>query len=138
MHDAFGPGVRRLEIVQRLSAVRDAAVGVGLGQKAAILRERIEAFAGVQYDDALKAAEALNTEADALALLPYYARGRTAAVAAGRDLASTARAFLDNLALELRTLEEQFAGTASSAPADIKAITESLDVIQRELTEGSL
>ena len=139
MEEAFGSEARRSDIVRSISAARDAAVSAGIaGQKASTLKDCIEQFATVQFDDAIKAAGALREEVDALSLLPHYGRGRITAVNTSRELADVAQTFLKNVEAELANLEEQFGSSGTSLPADLETIAAALGEVQDELKKAPL
>ncbi len=137
MEVAFGPAARRADIITKISAARDAAAATGIGgQRLSALRERLDQFAQVQFDDAVRAAAALRDEPDALAALARYGRGRTTAVTAGRDLAATTAALLGAVEAELANQEAQFGRGEASIPGHLAAIGEALTVLSEELAEA--
>ena len=101
-----------------------------------VLRERLDQFAQVQFDDAVRAAAGLRDDSDALAALPRYGRGRTTAVTAGRDLAAATAAFLNAVEAELANQEAQFGRGEASIPGHLVAIGEALALLGEELAEA--
>jgi len=137
MEKAFGSGARRADILASISAARDAAVAAGVGgQRVSSLRERLEQFSQVLFDDAVRAAVALRDEADALAALPRYGRGRTPAATSGRELAAATGAFLAGVEAELANQEAQFGHGEASIPGHLEAIGDALTVMSEGLMEA--
>jgi hypothetical protein len=93
----------------------------------------LENFGAVQFDDAIKAVSSLREETDALALLPHYGRARAPAFRAGRELAETAKQFIDGVEAELSNIERQFVGGDGSLADNLASIANSLSAIATNL-----
>jgi hypothetical protein len=135
VENAFGPDARRATVLEALSVLRDAAVAAGVaGRRANALRERLEQFAVVQFDDAVRAATTLREDADPLSFLPHYGRARAPAVDASRALIVEARAFVQNVEAEVLNLETQFSGEGS-VQSGLEEMETSLRAISAALAE---
>lgn len=128
METAFGAAPNRAAIVTTLDAAREAVVEAGIGTSSTgrALAEALERFKMVQFDDSVSAARALGNETDAVAALPHFGRGRSAAVEAGSALAVAAKAFLD-------TVEQNIGSTSQNLDARHRAVSISLEQIDSSL-----
>ena len=129
MQDAFGATATRASIVTALDAARVAVADAGIGTSATgrVLTDAIERFRTVYFDDTLAAARTLGNEADAIAALPHFGRGRRGAADAGTALVAAAQAFLD-------TVDDNIGATSQSLDARHGAVAASLDQIETSLT----
>jgi hypothetical protein len=129
MEAAFGVTSNRASILNSLDAAVQAVAdaGIGTNNTARLLKEELERFRSVQFDDSVLAARALAKEPDAIAALPQFGRGRRSAVEAGTALAAAAQAFLD-------AVDENIGANSQSLDAKHGAVAASLDQIDTSLT----
>lgn len=128
MEQAFGEGATRLTIVTALDAARQAVAeaGIGTGSAGRGLTDTLERFRSIQFDASMAAARALGREADAVAALPHFGRGRRAAVEAGTALVAAAQSFLD-------TVDQNIGANSQSLDAKHGALAASLAQIDTAL-----
>jgi energy-coupling factor transporter ATP-binding protein EcfA2 len=128
MEAAFGANSNRASILTALDAAVQAVANAGIGTSntARLLKDELERFRSVQFDDSVLAARALTREPDAVAALPQFGRGRRSAVEAGTALAAAAQAFLD-------TVDENIGANSQSLDAKHGAVAASLDQIDISL-----
>ncbi len=129
MESAFGATANRASILSALDAAVQAVAeaGIGTSNTAHKLKGELERFRSVQYDDSVLAARALGREADAVAALPHFGRGRRGAVEAGTALAAAAQSFLD-------TVDQTIGATSQSVDAKQNAVAASLAQIDSSLS----
>ena len=87
----------------------------------------LEAFAAVQFDDAVGAATALAREEDPLASLVHYGRGRANAMDTATSLIGAAEAFLAHAEVDLQSQVNELDLAAQTLDADVQTIREALE-----------
>jgi hypothetical protein len=136
MQDAFGATATRASIVIALDAARQAVADAGIGTSTTgrVLTDALERFRTVYFDDSLAAARALDGEADAVAALPHFGRGRRGAVDAGSALVAAAQAFLDTVDDNIGAISQSLDAKHGAVAASLDQIDTSLAAIETDLT----
>jgi len=135
METAFGAAANRNAIVTMLDAARQAVAeaGIGTSNTARLLGEELDRFRSVQFDDSMAAARALGSEADAVAALPHFGRGRRGAVEAGTALVAAAKSFLDMVDQTIGATSQSVDAKQNAVAASLAQIDSSLSAIEEDL-----
>jgi hypothetical protein len=130
---SFGEGTRRPAVVEELRQLWDHAerTGIARNRSATALKEALDTFATVQFDDAVNAASALGREPDAVASLPHYGRGRSSAMDATTSLMGSVETFLSDAETELENQISESMASAATLDNDLQAIRASLEGLVR-------
>ena len=132
---AFGKDASRASIVTALDAARlsISEAGIGTSNTGTRLREALDRFRTIHFDESLKAARAIVSETDSVAALPHFGRGHRNAVEAGSALMAAAKAFLDaveqNIGANSLSLDTKHSALANS----LQQIDLSLEAIESDL-----
>ena len=134
MEAAFGVGTKRATIISELRAIRTAFSNAGMaGASAKRLDEALDALQSTQFDDSITAAKSLRRDGEALAMLPTFARARSAAVNNGRAVVDAATTFLDAVQSRLNEEAARQAVKVQTVQGDIAAIEAALMKIGENL-----
>ncbi len=130
VRDAFGPAPQRANILQNLSSLHDLAVGMGFaGRYANDFKIALTEFGAVQFDDALNAFSALESQDNPTASLPTYGRGRINAINATDNLIRTTQLVLQNAENSLEVLIQSARSKNGNLDSDLAKIRRALTAL---------
>ena len=128
---AFGSDCSRGAIVETLRSAQSAAedAGIGSSQSGHILREALDAFSGVQFEDSVNAARALRKLDSSVIAVPHFGRGRRNAVTAATRLARAAEEFLSAVEENVSSVINSSDTQQTKLQADLEQIDSALEQI---------
>lgn len=136
IRDEFGETPQRANILEVLNGLHDLVVAMGIaGRYANDFRVALAEFSVVQFDDAVNAFSALESQHDPAASLPAYGRGRGNAISAADNLIRVTRLVLQNAESSLVVQEQNATSKNGNLDVDLERIRQALTMLSQSFGE---